>query len=496
MGKHGLKLNSDALTHDLAAVASQFNIPGMAVATCRGNQIVFESGFGFRDLNHHKKFDCETLCLVASITKSFTSTLVGILNDLGIVDWQSPVRSYISDFKMNDAIATQYITLTDMMCHRSGLPCHENLLAHGVARDLKGDGRDFRKDLLRRLQYFEPSSEFRSEFQYQDIVFTAVGGIVESITGQRFETLIDEHVLSPLGMDATFSRRRAKSTERLTLGYAVADSKPVEIPHCDTRYIAPTAGLYMSAREMLKWLQFHLRAGRIDNNQFISKESLNWIYRAHIAADSYRYIAQDGQCTYGLGWFRSNFKGHLMFSHTGSFNGHRTAIAFIPALDIGAVVFCNLNLTKSVIGACQVAMSHMLGQPDCNAIVKHFKLQQQKDDELRAKIELDFQMKRNPNNPPSQPLTAYEGTYHHPGYGRFDVALINERLTQVYDGRRFDLLPYNGNIFATDFQSTENNLLKMIMTFGGYDDSQFNFVDVPIVPDICPPRFMRTGAPP
>ncbi len=492
MGKHNLKLNSDALTHDLTTVLSEFNIPGMAVATCRGDEIVFERGFGFSNLILQKKFDCETVCLVASITKSFTSTLVGILDDIGVVDWQCPVRKYISDFRMNDAIATQHMTLTDMMCHRSGLPSHENLLAHGVARDLKGDGRKFRRDLLDRLKYFESSFKFRSQFQYQDIIFTAVGGILEEITGEWFETLMDEHILCPLGLDATFSRRRAKTTEQLTQGYAVVDEKLVEIQHCDTRYIAPTAGLYMSAREMLKWLQFHLRGGRINNNQLISKKNLNWIYRPHMPADSHRYLTQGSLCSYGLGWFRTKFKGHLMFSHTGSFNGHRTAIAFIPALDIGVVVLCNLNLTKSVIGACQVAMSHMMGEPNCKAIVRHFQLQEQKDDELRTKIKLDFQMKQDTNNPPRQLLTSYEGTYHHPGYGSFDVALINDRLTQTYDGRRFDLLPYNGNTLATRFQSTENNLLRIIMEFGGYADSKFNFVDVPIVPDISPPRFIRT----
>ena len=491
MGKQNLKLNSDALVSDLAAVSAQFKIPGMAVATCRGDEIVFEKGFGFSNLSDHKTFDCETVCLVASITKSFTSTLVGILDDMGVVDWQSPVRNYISGVRMNDAMATESITLTDMMCHRSGLPSHENLLAHGVARNLKGDGQEFRKDLLNRLQYFEPAFEFRSEFQYQDIVFTAVGGILESVTGQGFEALMDEHVLSPLGLEATFSRRRASLSEKLAQGHAVVDGIPVEIPHCDTRYISPTAGLYMSATEMLKWLQFHLRGGHINSDQLISKKNLNWIYRAHISADSHSYLSQGGHCAYGLGWFRTTFKGHLMFSHTGSFNGHRTAIAFIPTLNIGVVVFCNLNLTKSVIGACQVAMSHMMGEPDCEAIIKHFRLQEQKDDELQTQINLEFESNQDPNNSPHQPLSAYEGTYHHPGYGSFDVTLMNNRLTQIYDGRRFELRPYNGNTLATRFQSTENNLLEMVMTFGGYADSQFNFVDVPIVPDICPPRFTR-----
>ncbi len=491
MTNHNPKLNPDALNNDLAAVMSKFAIPGMAVAACRGDAIEYEAGFGFSDLDLKKKFDCETICLVASITKSFTSVLVGILDDLGVVDWQCPVSDYVSDFRMNDAIATQNMTLTDMMCHRTGLPSHENLLAHGVARDLKDDGRKFRSDLLNRLKYFEPSFKFRSQFQYQDIVFTAVGAIAERMTGESIETLMHEHLLSPLGLKATFSRRRANLTEQLTNGYAAVNGKTVQIPYCDTRYISPTAGLYMSARELIQWLQFHLRGGRIGGIRLISRDNLSWIYRSHIPADSHRFLAQGGQCSYGLGWFRTRFKGRLMLSHTGSFNGHRTAIAFIPSLDIGVAVACNLNLTKSVIGACQVAMSHMMGESDCKAVVAHFTVQEQKDADLQKQIRHEFETGQNRNNPPHQPLACFEGTYRHPGYGSFDVALINERLTQTHDGRRFDLLPYNGNTLATRFQSTENNLLRMPMTFGGYSDSKFNFVEVPIVPDIGAPRFMR-----
>jgi CubicO group peptidase (beta-lactamase class C family) len=236
-----------ALKADLERMRSALSVPGMAVVITRGDDIIFSEGFGLRNVAAGEPFTTDTMCLVASTTKSYTAGLIAALVDQSRMDWTKPVREYWPGFRVMDEFATRDMNLSDMTCHRSGLPHHENLLAHGVGRELPENGRAYRRDLLGRLAHFEPSHPFRSHFQYQDIIYTASGGILEAATGEFYEDLLFDNILKPLGMkDATFSLGEARKSGRLAKGYGSVDGKVMKIPHCDTRYFSPTAGLFQT----------------------------------------------------------------------------------------------------------------------------------------------------------------------------------------------------------------------------------------------------------
>ena len=219
-----------ALRDQVEKLRQEWQVPGVALAIVRDGDLAFIEGFGLRDVEHAIPFTPDTLIRVASTTKSLTATLVGQLVDEGVVEWDRPVREYHPDFQMVDAFATAEMTLEDMMCHRSGLPYHENLLAAGVGRELTGSPRGYRDNLIRRLRFFEPSHAFRTHFQYQDVIFTCAGAILENVTDTNYETLVKKRLLQPLGMErSTFSRRVARESGSLSLSYAEVDGKVVPI---------------------------------------------------------------------------------------------------------------------------------------------------------------------------------------------------------------------------------------------------------------------------
>ena len=88
-------------------------------------------------------------------------------------------------------------------------------------------------------------------------------------------------------------------------------------------------------------------------------------------------------------------------------------------------------------------------------------------------------------------MAAYAGAYAHPGYGTFRVALAGEGLSQTYEERTFALELYDGETFATRFQSTENHLLHLAMTFETGEEGSVDAVIVPLIPGIPPQRFVR-----
>ena len=81
--------------------------------------------YGLRDVEAGLTVTTDTQFLICSITKSFTSTGLALLVDERRLDWKKPVRDYIPEFRLHDAVATDRITVRDLLCHHSGLPRHD-----------------------------------------------------------------------------------------------------------------------------------------------------------------------------------------------------------------------------------------------------------------------------------------------------------------------------------------------------------------------------------
>jgi CubicO group peptidase (beta-lactamase class C family) len=475
----------------LQQVIEAFYLPGMAVVVVQQGEVSFSQGFGYANLEAEQPFTEDTLCLVASVTKSFTAGLMGCLVDRGLIEWTKPVRDYIPHFRMVDEFATKKITLEDMLCHRSGLPWHENLLAHGVGRELSDSGRAYRAELLRRLAHFEPSTSFRSHFQYQDIVYTCAGAVLEHVTDRVYEALVGRYLLQPLGMRlSTFDRGEARESGRLAQGYGLIEDKVQSIPFCDTRYIAPAAGLYSSAREMAQWLKLQLSRGRFENEQILSEETLAWLHRPHMLVTN--TAGPGGEViTYGQGWFQSNTQGHPIVYHGGSFNGHRAFVGFAPEKEAGVIVFTNLNLTEGAPAAGMIVLDHLLEIEAADQRIAYYQKRSQWFRDRERQEARQFEEGRNRLNPPPNNLSEYQGNYWHPGYGMFTIVLQQDTLYQTYEGRSYPLVPYNGNTFASSFQSTENHLLNMTFTFESDSQGSVVALRVPLIPDIPMPRFIK-----
>ncbi|MEZ4658988.1 MAG: serine hydrolase [Caldilineaceae bacterium] len=479
------------LQDNLQQVMDAFHLPGMAVIVVEQGETTLQAEMGYADIAAQQPFTADTVCLMASVTKSFTAALTGCLVDKGIIEWTRPVREYIPDFRMMDEFATREITLEDMLCHRSGLPWHENLLTHGVGRELAASGRAFRAELLQRMAHFDPSSAFRTHFQYQDIVYTCAGAVLEHVTGQDFESLAAEYLLQPLGMnESTFARSAARAGDKLAQGYAWIDERLQPIPFCDTRYIAPSAGLYSTAHEMTAWLKLQLAGGRVGDRQIISPTSLAWIHRPHMLQSENPTLGT-GVTTYGHGWRQNNLHSHVVVSHGGSFNGYRSFVGFMPTKEAGFVVLSNLNLTEGATAAGLIVLDHLLGVDAADERIAHYlKRTQFYRDMERAEAEA-FAAGRNLDNPPTHNPHDYQGIYAHPGYGVFSVTLEGDTLYQTFDGRTFPLTPYNGDTLESRFQSTENRLLEMTFAFASNAQGNISTLRVPLIPDIPTPCFTK-----
>ena len=84
-----------------------WNAPGAAVAVVQGDKVILLKGYGYRDVEKKVPITPKTLFAIASITKSFTVTDLGMLIDEGKGGWDQPVRTMFPAFKLYDPVLTE-----------------------------------------------------------------------------------------------------------------------------------------------------------------------------------------------------------------------------------------------------------------------------------------------------------------------------------------------------------------------------------------------------
>src|SRR6266568_2626329 len=162
----------------IAETMDEWKVPGLAVAVVQDGEVALLRAYGLRDVEAGLKVTTDTQFLIGSISKSFTSTGLALLMDERRIDWKKPVRDYIPEFRLHDAVATDRITVRDLLCHHSGLPRHDWIWLPG---DLS------RADMLAAMRYIEPSRDVRTAFQYSNLGYNAASIVAERISGLIWE---------------------------------------------------------------------------------------------------------------------------------------------------------------------------------------------------------------------------------------------------------------------------------------------------------------------
>src|SRR4051794_31556649 len=109
----------------IADAMNEWKVPGLAVAVVQNGAIALLKAYGRRDVEAGLPVTTDTQFTICSITKTFTSTGLALLVNEQLVDWSRPVRDYIPEFRLHDAVATDRITVRDLLCHHFGLPRHD-----------------------------------------------------------------------------------------------------------------------------------------------------------------------------------------------------------------------------------------------------------------------------------------------------------------------------------------------------------------------------------
>jgi len=201
--------NTPALPRDLdayvARVMKDFEVPGIALAIVKDGKVLLASGYGVRTLGNPAPVDERTLFGIASNTKAFTATALGLLVEEGKLQWDAPVINYLPWFQMYDPFVTRELTIRDLLVHRSGLGLGAGDLLWWPTSTYD------RKEISRRLRYIKPETSFRSAFAYDNVLYSVAGEVIEAVSGQTWEDFVGTRILNRVACGTRAPLRAAMS---------------------------------------------------------------------------------------------------------------------------------------------------------------------------------------------------------------------------------------------------------------------------------------------
>ncbi len=406
-------------------------VPGVAVAVVRDGELVSAKGFGVRALGHEGGVDADTVFGVASNTKAFTAALLGTLVDEKKLSWDDRVVDHLPSFALSDPWVTRDIRVRDLLCHRSGLPTFGgDHLWIGVCQPSE--------TILSRLRHLEPTTSFRTRFQYQNLMFLAAGKVAESVAQESWAELMRARLLEPL--DMTRSRTSIHDLAALQ-NVAQPHERRVEaitvVPFDDVDCIAPAGALNASTRDMGQWMLLNLEAGKRGDTQILSAAVIHEMQTVQTPRPvspnrAARYGAHFSG--YGLGWGLTDYHGVKLVQHGGGLTGMISLQTLVPEKQLGILVLTNLA-PNSLCGAITYRiLDAFLGRPahDWSAT---FLADRQRGEEQSEQRRAALLASRIPDTLPSGPPADFVGTYHQPFSGETRVYLDGKQLVFDYNPR-------------------------------------------------------------
>jgi CubicO group peptidase (beta-lactamase class C family) len=461
----------------------EWQVPGIAVAAIHDGDVVLSRGFGSRDVERDLPVTPLTFFPLASVTKSFTATAMALLVDDGIVEWDTPVKEYLSDFELWDTSRTYGVTPRDLLAHNTGLPRHD---AAWFNRAIE------RGELMQLLRHLEPNTDLRTTYQYSNLMFMAAGHLIGAVTGATYEEFVRSRLLEPLGMTETnFSIARSKETEDCSRGHAKRDDIVQAIPYYERQQAIGPAGMIVSnVAELIRWVRFHLADGRTeDGTQLVSREQIHELRRIQTP---YRieslHPEEQGLSGYGLGWGVNSLHGRSLVNHGGGINGFSTFAAFIPELGSGITILTNLGQASGALRSITYNyFERCLGLEPLDWTARRRSEEQR--DEAAGKLLGDFALAQpRSGTSPSHPLAAYAGTYAHPGYGPIEVAESGGRLGGTYNEMALELTHHHHDVFRLVIEELGDDCL---VRFGTGYRGDVDSLEGPFEPFAPPIVFSR-----
>ncbi|MDX2249558.1 MAG: serine hydrolase domain-containing protein [Bacteroidia bacterium] len=281
---------------------------------------------GAKNLATQEKPDEYTVFEIGSVTKTFTATLLADRVIAGECKPEDPLQNYLPEVKI-PVFEDQPITLLDLVTHTSGLPRMPANIGFYLLKNADNPYATYPvSELYSWLSKYSPKKKTGTSFEYSNAGFGLLGHALGKINQSDYTQSLQQHVLSPLGMNHT----TFVLNEEQRKNYALPYSKGKEVSNWDfTDAFAGAGAIKSNLNDMFLYLeaQLGLQVTPIDSA----------ITLTHIPQRP-----DDGGGKVGMGWMISErTDGKTLIWHNGATGGYQSYIGFVPEEKLGVIILAN-----------------------------------------------------------------------------------------------------------------------------------------------------------
>jgi len=306
----------------------QENVSGLAIVVVDDQNILWAEGFGYTDWDEKILVTPSTLFSIQSMSKSFTATAAMFAVQDGLVDLDEPITTYLPDFHVNSIFEEhpeQKITLRMLLSHTAGF-VHEAPI--GGNNDLPGHTFEEHIASISDTWLVFPVG---TRWAYSNLGIDLAGYIRQVRSGMPFTQYVQEKVLEPLGMmNSTLEIDQVRATADRAIGHS-----PIPLRPPAEFLLIPSGGVWTTADNMARYLQFHINEGTFDGTRLLRQDLAETMYEPPNSAAL--------EAEYALGIGTADWQGTRRFQHGGGGFGFNSNMVWYPELKLGAVVLTNAD---------------------------------------------------------------------------------------------------------------------------------------------------------
>ena len=443
----------------------QWDLPGMAIAVVKDGEVILAEGYGVRKLGEDATVNRHTQFGIASVSKHMTASSLAILVDEGVISWHDKVIKHIPWFELSDPWATAHVTIHDLLTHQVGV-------GRILGNRLQFMTNRSRDELLYRMRYLDFEQPFRSDYVYNNVMYTLAGEIVTAVSGMTWDEFMAERFFNPMEMSRTnTSIHDLHSDGNAAHPHQYINGEVVTIPIRSWDVASPAGGVNSTAYDMAKWMLMQLDSGNFEDESFISPRSLQTIQTPQISLGA--SVVDAPQRSYGYGYNITDYRGYRMLSHGGATDGMNTTYVLLPEENLGIIVMTNVfNTFREAVA--RTIIDHVLGESDRDWNELYFNNYQRQFEIVSTEREA-FERSRISGTSPTHSLDAFAGRFYNDLYEYAEVNLENGSLTlRVFEDENLtaDLEHWHHNIFRINWKNPaqREEFLQFKMNINGEID--------------------------
>jgi len=308
------------------------NTPGFAVAIIDGDtSMVF--GFGSNHPEYETELDEQSIFEIGSVTKSFTASLVSVLDAEDFLSFDDKVNDHLPSANKNPRLGD--VTINDLLTHHSGLPKLPKYIG-SKQKDPQNPYADYTKtDLLDFYSSFIPDD--KREFIYSHVNYGLLEIIIESVTGSDYESAMNSFLLTPLGLNNTYIHKTEDSDSAITYGF---DRAGRQTKNWDFASFGASEGLKSNLNDLILFTRAHIGS---------TGSQLDFILAANHEPEVQTHY--NDKIFAGKGWHIFNQKKNFnIITHSGKTYGHRAYISFIKETKTAVIILSNSSVGTEDLG--------------------------------------------------------------------------------------------------------------------------------------------------